>query len=63
MTNYEYINFRLAEQLVVSELYGEYFNKSEFLANKLQDYFFGGIDDMATVRLFKSILVDTLIFI
>lgn len=39
---------RLGEQLAISLLYTQYSRKSPFLINKLNDYFLGGIDDMAT---------------
>lgn len=32
----------------MSLLYTDYSRKSPFLTNKLNDYFLGGIDDMAT---------------
>ena len=42
------ISIRLGEQLAISLLYTQYSRKSPFLINKLNDYFLGGIDDMAT---------------
>ncbi|CAF0717792.1 unnamed protein product [Brachionus calyciflorus] len=39
---------RLGEQIAVSLLYADYFKKSAFLADRLNDYFLGGLDDMAT---------------
>lgn len=42
---------RLGEQVAVSLLYANYFNKSTFLADKINDYYLGGLDDMATVPL------------
>jgi glycosylphosphatidylinositol phospholipase D len=39
---------RLGEQLAISLLYAEYYNKSLFLTDRLNDYFLGGMDDMAT---------------
>lgn len=41
---------RLGEKLAVSFLYSMYYSKSTFLEDKLNDYFLGGLDDMATVR-------------
>ena len=40
---------RLGELLAISLIYPEYFNKSLFLTDRLNDYFLGGLDDMATV--------------
>ncbi len=40
---------RLGEQLAISLLYGNYYDKSTFLTDRLNDYFLGGVDDMATV--------------
>lgn len=40
---------RLGEHLVFNLLYPEYYNKSMFLTDRLNDYFLGGMEDMATV--------------
>ncbi|RNA30261.1 phosphatidylinositol-glycan-specific phospholipase D [Brachionus plicatilis] len=39
---------RLGEQIAVSLLYADYFKKSSFMVDRLNDFFLGGIDDMAT---------------
>ncbi len=42
---------RLGEQLAISLLYQDYANKSTFMDEQLNDYFLGGLHDMATVNL------------
>lgn len=39
----------MAEQVAVSLLYADYYKKSSFMVDKLNNYFLGGLDDMATV--------------
>lgn len=40
---------RLGEQIAVSLLYADYFKKSAFMVDRLNDFFLGGLDDMAAV--------------
>jgi hypothetical protein len=53
----------LGEQLAISLAYPDYSRKSAFMVNKLNDYFLGGMDDMAvSVYLAVNIIIYHLSF-